>query len=184
MSNVTAGRNGTRQGRLADCHPDRPHYGNGLCRACYAKDRRGRGATVLGKGTGRSPLIGGFDAKLQALVEAQMRLLDVLTELLNGKAMSQQTDSVIGAREAPAREGRTRGVVEAPALLADEPEDGAFNASLAADLADEIDELPPPPDETQTWRTRLGLFRRNRMWLPDWGPRPDQSGCRAPPELL
>ena len=29
-----------RTARTADCHPDRKHYANGLCRACYNKQAR------------------------------------------------------------------------------------------------------------------------------------------------
>lgn len=60
----------------------------------------------------------------------------------------------------------------------------AHMASEFAEMAAELDEIPPPPDETEVWEGRLNLYRGSRMWLPDWGPRPGQDGCLAPPGLL
>jgi hypothetical protein len=50
----------------------------------------------------------------------------------------------------------------------------------------------PGPEPTQPfevepaslWGPRLSLWRRGRMWMPGWGPRPDQDGCQAPPDYL
>ena len=47
-------------------------------------------------------------------------------------------------------------------------------------MADELEEPPPPPDETQVWDLRLRVFRRANVWDPSWGPRPGQDGCRVP----
>jgi len=30
-------------GAVSNCHPDRKHYANGFCRACYKRDRRSKG---------------------------------------------------------------------------------------------------------------------------------------------
>jgi hypothetical protein len=39
-------------------------------------------------------------------------------------------------------------------------------------------------DPVSLWAPRLSLYRRWRMWVPEWGPRPDQDGCEAPDYLL
>jgi len=39
-------------------------------------------------------------------------------------------------------------------------------------------------DPASLWGPRLSLYRDRRMWLPKWGPRPDQDGCQAPDYLL
>lgn len=63
-----------------------------------------------------------------------------------------------------------------------------FNDAMAAELAeDEADDEPQTPDVGAVWdlwTRRLDLYRRNRMWQPDWGARPDQAACAAPRELL
>jgi hypothetical protein len=57
--------------------------------------------------------------------------------------------------------------------------------SMAQDDGDPDDD-PAVPHETgdDMWGQRLQMFMSNRMWLPDWGPRPDQEGCKAPEHLL
>jgi DNA-binding transcriptional regulator YhcF (GntR family) len=42
------------------------------------------------------------------------------------------------------------------------------------------------PDMTAQWRARVGGWVRSggRFWLVQWGPRPDEAGCFAPPEAL
>jgi DNA-binding transcriptional ArsR family regulator len=39
-------------------------------------------------------------------------------------------------------------------------------------------------DERGKWEARLRSWRQSRFWLPLWGPKPDQSGCFAPAEVL
>jgi hypothetical protein len=39
-------------------------------------------------------------------------------------------------------------------------------------------------DPAQLWDQRLSLWLRWRMWMSDWGPRPDQDGCLVPHYLL
>jgi hypothetical protein len=39
-------------------------------------------------------------------------------------------------------------------------------------------------DTAWLWGQRLTLWRRWRMWGPQWGPRPDQDDCQAPDYLL
>ena len=34
------------------------------------------------------------------------------------------------------------------------------------------------------WKVRIDAYVSNGTWLPDWGARPDMSGCKAPQELL
>src|SRR4051794_15258084 len=34
------------------------------------------------------------------------------------------------------------------------------------------------------WTPRLRSWARNRFWLVNWGPRPDEPGCWVPPALL
>jgi len=35
-------------------------------------------------------------------------------------------------------------------------------------------------DDSSRWEARLRGWHKRRMWLPFWGPRPDQPGCWAP----
>lgn len=77
---------------------------------------------------------------------------------------------------------------------ADEPDfierAGSFDADMAAELAsytDEDEQIPPPPDDAEQddlWSRRLSLHRQMRMWKPEWGAMPGQSGCAVPPHLL
>jgi hypothetical protein len=39
-------------------------------------------------------------------------------------------------------------------------------------------------DPAQLWGPRMSLWLRRRMWMSEWGPRPDQDGCLAPNYLL
>jgi hypothetical protein len=39
-------------------------------------------------------------------------------------------------------------------------------------------------DPVDLWGTRLSLWLRRRMWMSQWGPRPDQDGCLVPHYLL
>ena len=40
------------------------------------------------------------------------------------------------------------------------------------------------PDERAKWEPRLRSWRQSRFWLPLWGPKPDEPGCFAPPQLM
>ncbi len=42
------------------------------------------------------------------------------------------------------------------------------------------------PDEItrDDWIRRVGMFRKDGMWLGSWGPRPGERGCICPPDLL
>jgi hypothetical protein len=39
-------------------------------------------------------------------------------------------------------------------------------------------------DPASLWGPRLSLWLRWRMWMSEWGPRPDQDGCLVPDYLL
>lgn len=36
----------------------------------------------------------------------------------------------------------------------------------------------------EDWTRRANMFREKGMWSSDWGPKPDEAGCAAPPEIL
>jgi hypothetical protein len=68
---------------------------------------------------------------------------------------------------------------------------------LTSSFAAELSDLNPPGaqpgteptqpfevDPARLWGPRLSLYRRWRMWMSEWGPRPDQDGCLAPDYLL
>jgi hypothetical protein len=38
--------------------------------------------------------------------------------------------------------------------------------------------------ETLLWEARLRSYRPGGMWLGIWGPRPEDSGCQAPPTVV
>jgi hypothetical protein len=77
-----------------------------------------------------------------------------------------------------------------------QPCDGVDTPDIAAEQAElsclEPSEAQPGPEPMQPfevdpaslWGPRLSLYRDRRMWLPKWGPRPDQDGCQAPDYLL
>jgi len=76
-------------------------------------------------------------------------------------------------------------------FVEDEPLEAPASYSMAGmlaeleDLAPEgDDEMPPPPDEAGVWIPRLELYKKNRMWLPEWQGRPGEAGCVVPEELL
>lgn len=39
-------------------------------------------------------------------------------------------------------------------------------------------------DERVKWRARLEGWKRQRLWLPSWGPKPGEPGCEAPADLV
>jgi hypothetical protein len=43
--------------------------------------------------------------------------------------------------------------------------------------------LQPSQATAEDWGGRLEVWRKDRTWSPSWGPKPDESGCRAPAEL-
>lgn len=59
----------------------------------------------------------------------------------------------------------------------------AFREAALAELYED-EEIPPPPDDDDVWRRRAAMFLQNKLWLPEWGPRPGQDGCRVPIEYL
>jgi hypothetical protein len=40
------------------------------------------------------------------------------------------------------------------------------------------------PDDRMKWEARLRSWRKSGFWLPNFGPRPNEPGCLAPPTLL
>jgi hypothetical protein len=63
-------------------------------------------------------------------------------------------------------------------------------ADLVADIVEEKPaEAQPAAEPTQPfdpalWGKRLTLWQRWKMWVPAWGPRPDEDGCLASDYLL
>ena len=39
-------------------------------------------------------------------------------------------------------------------------------------------------DEGDRWKARVRSWLKSRFWLPDWGPRPNEPDCWAPPSAL
>ena len=65
-----------------------------------------------------------------------------------------------------------------------QPCDGADTLNITAEQA-EFSRLEPSKDElARFWRPRLSLWLRRRMWMSQWGPRPDQDGCLVPDYML
>ena len=51
--------------------------------------------------------------------------------------------------------------------------------------ADAVGADPSRPVDADQWRKRLDHARRNRKWpVGQWGPRPHEPGCLAPPDLI
>lgn len=40
------------------------------------------------------------------------------------------------------------------------------------------------PDGPEMWRLRLKDYKPGKWWSPNWGPRPEEQGCRAPRSIL
>lgn len=47
-----------------------------------------------------------------------------------------------------------------------------------------ISPRPEPQSDDETWRKRLVYARREHRWATEWGPKPGDPDCRAPPGLL
>ena len=89
---------------------------------------------------------------------------------------------------------------QGPRLGSVEPGEVRGAAEIADDKLAEHAELsrPEPPgaqpwaeptqpfevDAAQFWGPRLFLWLGRRMWMAEWGPRPDQDGCLVPNYLL
>lgn len=41
-----------------------------------------------------------------------------------------------------------------------------------------------PPPESVDWPGRIKVWHEDRTWAPAWGPKPGESGCKVPVELL
>jgi hypothetical protein len=86
----------------------------------------------------------------------------------------EASDLPQGAQPRPPRtrkpsEGRGKGTTPQPPLR------GADDAML----------FPGSGEPETQWRCRLAEWTRNRFWNDtDWGPRPAQPACQAPPDLL
>lgn len=53
------------------------------------------------------------------------------------------------------------------------------------------DEVPTPepsdrskPDSDRDWETRLSIYKPGGYWHADWGPRPEEDGCKVPVDLI
>jgi hypothetical protein len=73
---------------------------------------------------------------------------------------------------------------------------GGVQPGEVLDAAEVVKDKPsgaqPGPEPTQPfevdpvhfWGPRLSLWLRRRIWMSQWGPRPDQDGCLVPDYLL
>jgi hypothetical protein len=54
------------------------------------------------------------------------------------------------------------------------------------DAAAIVASLPTPFENTDErgWRDRLRVFRADGRWVPKWGPKPDEPGCKCPAPIL
>ncbi|HKM69585.1 MAG TPA: hypothetical protein VJX94_05865 [Stellaceae bacterium] len=72
--------------------------------------------------------------------------------------------------------------VDTPDIAAEQAEISRLKPSEAQPSAEAIQPLEVDP--AQLWDQRLALWLRWRMWMSQWGPRPDQDGCLVPDYLL
>jgi hypothetical protein len=72
--------------------------------------------------------------------------------------------------------------VDTPDIAAEQAEISRLEPSEAQPWAEATQ--PFEVDPVQLWDQRLTLWLRWRMWMSEWGPRPDQDGCLAPHYLL
>ena len=68
--------------------------------------------------------------------------------------------------------------VDTPDIAAEQAEISRLEPSEAQPWAEATQPLEVDP--AQLWDQRLALWLRWRMWMSDWGPRPDQDGCLVP----
>lgn len=55
----------------------------------------------------------------------------------------------------------------------------------SAVLEAKTNRLNPKPQEVDMWKSRLRKhFEGHTPWQKEWGPKPDETGCRAPADLL
>lgn len=47
-----------------------------------------------------------------------------------------------------------------------------------------LDEQETMESFSEPWPQRMDSWRKKRIWLPMWGPRPGETGCRVPKILL
>lgn len=54
------------------------------------------------------------------------------------------------------------------------------------DAAKTVASMPIPFEGTDErgWKDRVRTFRDGKGWLPKWGPKPDEPGCKCPAEIL
>lgn len=51
-------------------------------------------------------------------------------------------------------------------------------------VRDKVAEIARPIAPAEDWTGRLKVWAEDRTWSPAWGPKPGETGCRAPAELL
>jgi hypothetical protein len=45
--------------------------------------------------------------------------------------------------------------------------------------------IPPKPEvPAEDWPKRIAVWQQSRTWAQAWGPKPGETGCKVPPELL
>jgi hypothetical protein len=93
-----------------------------------------------------------------------------------------EADIVADIVEDKPPEAQPRDLVDTPDIAVEHAELSRLELSEAQPWAE-----PPQPfevDLVRLWVRRLTLWQRWKMWVPQWGPRPDQDGCLAPDYLL
>jgi DNA-binding transcriptional ArsR family regulator len=99
--------------------------------------------------------------------------------------VSQAWDRQREVRRARCADRAAKGV---PGLGTEEKPDkkNQGNARARARAADRKVSFGELPDPTDRWRARVRSWVRSggKFWLADWGPRPNEPGCWAPPGLL
>ena len=141
------------------------------------------------------------DNRVRADKDALRRALIELIEQAIALRVTLTTTTSEGTRFAPScatvgpsvNEGDQDALLSPKIGTSAEPGE-VLNATAAA--AEIVEDHPPglqPRDErnrpfeidpVEFWEPRLALYRRRKMWAPEWGPRPDQDGCQAPAWLL
>jgi uncharacterized protein YdaU (DUF1376 family) len=56
---------------------------------------------------------------------------------------------------------------------------------IAVARAAEKAAIPPKPEvPAEDWSKRIAVWQQSRTWAQAWGPKPGETGCKVPPELL
>ena len=134
-----------------------------------SRERQRQGSTIISLEIGPSVI-----SELVAL-----EWLDV-PDRGSKKAISRALTNLIEQAAALRVTPESKGICSSPLRATGGTTKIVEDQDLTANLSTPLFKVDP----FEVWAPRLDLYARYRMWMPQWGPRPDQVGCIAPAEIL